>query len=317
MLLLPQRKSSISKSSSTTTLRAAKDPLKRLFTWTDKDDEILKELDRRATELKRKTEKAVRQFDDLVTDAIVTRSAQLIEEIAVEVVKMLSGEWDLSILTIARAENVSSTAEIMDGNVAELAKLSSTLLGRDATSDQLKDTRLRARTDFDVASYPPRLQIRFSMENAQVIELYGQLQFDLVLKNVAFTMDELTVLDVPIDLNSTVMKEAAAAGEASVAEEEEDTPQSTDDEVSSDEKDDKFSLWKRIKSFFKRIVKAVLPAENDEDDEKPETTPAAASNDDTTAEALEATTTSSDDDGDDDDGNSNSTGSLEEDNTTD
>ena len=244
-------------------------PFKRLVVWTKEDDELLKELNQKATKLKLRADKAVQEFDTLVADAIATRSRQVIEEVAVEVVKFLAGDWDLSILT-AR-DNVTTSA-IMDDSIAEMTQLSDAL-GLNLTSDEIQKERLRIKSDFDATSYPPRLITQLFLSDTQVIQFYGQLQFDVIEKKVAFIMDELNVLGVEIDLNSTIMKEAAAEAlqeqETPVVDEEESGESSTSD----DGKEEKASLWQRIKSYFKRVFRGNEKEENPEqlsvDAEKP------------------------------------------------
>lgn len=210
---------------------------------TEQDYVILEELDRR-----------VNDFDDLVTQAIVTKSQQVIDEVAVAVVKMLVGDWDLQILTTTNA----STSEDMESTVAEMSQLS-TALGFNLTSEQLKESRLGFKSAVDVTQYPPRLLTDISLSGKQVVKFYGQLYFDVLLKTVAYKLDELTVLGVAVDLNSTIMKEAAAEAiqeqESAVAEQE-----------PSEEKS--LSLWGRIKSFWKKVFQR--------GGSKEETTPAQA-----------------------------------------
>jgi len=223
---------------------------------------LLAEDDRNSTELKRKVEQAVQDFDNLVNVAIKTKSQRLVEEVAVAVVKMLTGHWELSVTTTMG----TSTSQLMDRNAQGIAQVSASL-GLNVSSDQLKGSRLRVQSTVEAGSYPKRLQTKLFLADAKFAQFYGQLRFDLVKKKVAYTLDELDVLGVAIDLNSTIIKEAAAevlqvtmpngSNESSMAKQE-----SSSDDV--EETNESVSIRKRIKSIWKRLIKSVSGKSKDE-----------------------------------------------------
>ena len=88
------------------------------------------------------------------------------------------------------------------------------------------------------------------------------MQANWETKKVSFALDELEVIGVNIDLDSTVMKEAAKQVVEKATEDDSGETATEDDvgekkEEPANDQEESVSIWKRVKTFFSKTKKGV------------------------------------------------------------
>lgn len=165
-----------------------------------------KRLQTKARELVDQANATMSSFEDYLVESMKQRSDQVTQQVAVKLVKMINGHWDVAIAT-----NKNETKKMMQGAIDDVADILVDSIGlaegeeKDQVKAELKEYRLSIAQTFDASVYPLRVQVQVLVGPGQVAtEFFGQLQFDLAEHKLVFSLDELNVFGVAVDLASII-----------------------------------------------------------------------------------------------------------------
>jgi hypothetical protein len=114
----PPRAHSRNKLPSSTVMMISLAPIRNWFKSSKKKKQELDDrLNAKARELVQKADKALVDFDTYLVDAMTKKSEKITQEVAVEVVKLLNGDWDVAI-----AANKTETSKMMEGTINDLSQ---------------------------------------------------------------------------------------------------------------------------------------------------------------------------------------------------
>mmetsp|Transcript_4074 Transcript_4074/g.8784 ORF Transcript_4074/g.8784 Transcript_4074/m.8784 type:complete len:360 (-) Transcript_4074:193-1272(-) len=231
----------------------------------------VEELASEAEDMDRLIEERFLQFSETLHHAIRNETEGASQDLALETVRFLMGNWTLSATTVTScAEGFSSARQRID-NTADTAvfwkfvggSLTKFIDGFDAArmeEEELDEETIRSKYKSDVESERPRfvlsvgslqypwpLKVDVLLTDTLVETMYGTLSIDLITKEVAFALDELIIFGTQIDLEG-IIQEASAASEADAT----DTDVDLDADTDTDRQPSKWKrFWSRL-SFRKK-----------------------------------------------------------------
>ncbi|CAB9506826.1 expressed unknown protein [Seminavis robusta] len=172
-----------------------------------RNTKLEKQLKVKAQEIKAKATDHLIRLEENLEQAIQQETNDIINCVALDVLTLVEGHWDFSIATTNQAD----TKSIMEGRINDIANdlIEMGMTGDENRGDiqeELRNSRLKIKQTFDGSvDYPLRIQQEVFLGQRRVIQVFGQLQFDLLDRNVVYSVDELVVLGTTVDLDEIIM----------------------------------------------------------------------------------------------------------------
>lgn len=208
------------------------------------------------------------RFSETLHNAIRNETEKASQDLALETVRFLMGNWTLSANTVTSFEEGFSSARQRIDNATETAvlwkfvggSLTKFIEGFDAArmeEEEEDEETIRSKYKSDVESERPRfllsvgslqypwpLKVDVLLADTLVQTVYGMLNIDLITKEITFDLDELIIFGTQVDLEGTI-QEVSAASEAD-ATDADAGPTDGADESSEPITDKQPSRWKRF-----------------------------------------------------------------------
>ncbi|CAB9513016.1 expressed unknown protein [Seminavis robusta] len=201
----------------------------------DKSEEINAIAKAKAEEIKAKATDRLVTLEENLEQAIQKETDEIINRIALDVLTLVGGHWDVSVIT----SNQKDTKDIMEGRVNDLAnelvEMGATTGGEGDIKEALRNSRLKIKQTFDGSDSPLRVQQEVFLGARRVIQVFGKLQFDLLEHKALYALDELVVLGTAVDLDKIVVVTTATEAQEEEQATEVVVEPENDDEAAKEE----------------------------------------------------------------------------------
>lgn len=166
---------------------------------------------------------SLQEFQEYLTQSLKTDDEQVLETVAVKFVNFVLGEWDCHVGVAVMDDSPNNNTTTFNVSNKTREEVSENI--QKAKSNVKEAIGMRIESTYNLSSFPPRDQYDCYVGPNLVLQALGLSSYDLIHKKYTFTLDEMIVFGVNVNMTSVM---AAAQ------------------QTNSTSQDNKPSIWKRV-----------------------------------------------------------------------